>query len=135
MSHRLALAAAAGAALLLTAAAAPAQTAAPATGEAGTAASPAQPPDVSRIVIRRPNSAVVRPEDYRNPVPITEDESLEQEEDEALAEDDAVEVDPEIAQDIVVRDAPEAGAAGPPAVPNTTSADVNHPGVRVRVGQ
>lgn len=135
MSHGLSIAAAAGAALLLSTVAVPAQTSAPGAGESGAAASAARPPDVSRIVIRRPDSPVVRPEDYRNPVPVTETETGTGTPagDEGAADGEAV--DPEIAGNIVVRDAPESGAAVAPSVPNATSVDVNAPGVRIRLGR
>ena len=112
------------------------------TGEAGAAeASPA--PDVSRIVIRRPTGAVILPERVAAPVPLPPGAAAaEGAEDVEVAEDGIVEEDEAAGleglgdiEDRIIRREQPGGLAGAPAavVPNATSADVNDPGVRIRL--
>jgi hypothetical protein len=111
------------------------------TSETGAASPP--PPDVSRIIIRRPTGNVVMPESLAAPVPLPADEAgtagepeAEVEGDGVVAEDEAIGLEglDGIEGQIIRREDPGGLAGAPPAViPNATSADVNAPGVRIRI--
>ena len=111
------------------------------TSETGATSPP--PPDVSRIIIRRPAGNVVMPETFAAPVPLPSGEAGAEVEPEAELADDVIVEEDEAAGlegldgiegQIIRREDPGGLAGAPPAViPNATSADVNAPGVRIRL--